>query len=685
MARDLQPLFSPSSVAVLGASNDPAKWGNWLARGALLGAHRRPVYLVNRNGGRVLGVETYTSLQSLPEAPELVVVAVPAAGFEEAVDSALAKGARAIVGITAGLGEGGGEALARERALVERVRSAGAMLLGPNCLGVFDSSSDLGLASNEFPPGSIGLISQSGNLALELGMLARPYGLGFSRFASIGNQADLDLAELVASYAVHEPTRLIAVYAEDFRDGRAFVDAVASAGKPVLLLTVGRTAASVRAAASHTGALVSDLAVVEAACRAAGAHMVATPGQLIDLAQGLLLARPMAGRRVAVLSDGGGHGAIACDAAAAVGLELPLLSGDLADRLASMLPPTASTVNPVDIAGGGEQDFFSYSRTARGVLESGEVDGLLMTGFFGGYSTYSDEFNERETDVAREIVRAVADTGRPVVAQSMYPATPPSQALREGGVPVYQTIESAAAALAALVERPAPAGAPVAPAADPQPLDAGYHGSRDLLERAGVPFVAARRAGTPGEVQQAADELGFPVVLKGLGMLHKSDAGGVVVGIPDAEALARELAGMQQRLAPPEFSVERMAPLADGVELIVGARRDARFGAVAMVGLGGVFAELFKDVAIGLAPLTADEAERLLRSLRGAALLGPARGREGVDVRAAAEAAAALSRLAAARPDIAEIEINPLLATPSGALALDARIIPATEGGADAG
>src|SRR3954470_25006403 len=560
MVRDLQPLFAPSSVAVLGASNDPAKWGNWLARGALQGAHRRPVYLVTRKGGEVLGVEAYASVEELPEAPELVVIAVPAAGFEEAVDSALAKGARAIVGITAGLGEGGGEALARERALVERVRSAGAMLLGPHCLGVFDASSDLGLASNEFPPGPIGLISQSGNLALELGLLARPYGLGFSRFASIGNQADLGLAEMVASYAAHEPTRLIAVYAEDFRDGRAFVDAAAAADKPVVLLTVGRSDASVRAAASHTGALVSDLAVVEAACRAAGANLVSTPGEMIDMAQALLGGRPMAGPRIAVLGDGGGHGAIACDTAAALGLELPVLSGETADRLAAMLPPTASTRNPVDIAGGGEQDFFSYSRVARGILESEEVDGLLMTGFFGGYSTYSDEFNERETDVAREIVRAVADTGRPVVAQSMYPATPPSQALREGGVPVYQTIESAAAALAALVERPAPAGAPVAPAADPQPLDAGYHGSRGLRERAGVPFVAARRAGTPGEVQQAADELGFPVVLKGLGMLHKSDAGGVVVGIPDAEALARELAGMQQRLAPPEFSVERMAP-----------------------------------------------------------------------------------------------------------------------------
>src|SRR5436305_11786906 len=203
MPRDLRPLFDPASVAILGASDDPAKWGNWLARGALRGAHRRPVYLVNRNGGEVLGERAYRSLAELPEAPELVVVAVPAGAFEQAVDDALTRGTRALVGITAGLGESGDEGRARERALVERVRAAGAVLLGPNCLGVFDASSDLGLASNEFPPGSIGLISQSGNLALELGILAEPYGLGFSRFASIGNQADLGLAELVASFADH--------------------------------------------------------------------------------------------------------------------------------------------------------------------------------------------------------------------------------------------------------------------------------------------------------------------------------------------------------------------------------------------------------------------------------------------------------------------------------------------------
>jgi acyl-CoA synthetase (NDP forming) len=685
MVRDLQPLFAPSSVAVLGASNDPAKWGNWLARGALQGAHRRPVYLVNRKGGEVLGVEAYASVEELPEAPELVVIAVPAAGFEEAVDSALAKGARAIVGITAGLGEGGGEAHAREQALVERVRAAGAMLLGPNCLGVFDASSDLGLASNEFPPGPIGLISQSGNLALELGLLARPYGLGFSRFASIGNQADLGLAEMVASYAAHEPTRLIAVYAEDFRDGRAFVDAAAAADKPVVLLTVGRSDASVRAAASHTGALVSDLAVVEAACRAAGANLVSTPGEMIDMAQALLGGRPMAGPRIAVLGDGGGHGAIACDTAAALGLELPVLSGETADRLAAMLPPTASTRNPVDIAGGGEQDFFSYSRVARGILESEEVDGVLMTGFFGGYSTYSDEFNERETEVARQIVAASRDTGRPVVSQSMYPDTPPSVTLREGGVPVYRTIESAAAALAALVERDPPAGAPQLPPVRAEPLPDGYFGARELLQAAGVPFVEARRVRTSGQAQHAAAELGYPVVLKALGMLHKSDLGGVVVGIADSDALAWEFGDMEERLVPPEFSVERMAPIGDGLELIVGARHDPRFGPVAIVGLGGIYAEVFRDVAVGLAPLTVEEAERMLRSLRGAALLGHVRGRRAVDLRAAAEAAAALSRLAAERPDVLEMEINPLLVTPDGALALDARVIPAMEGEVDAG
>src|SRR4249920_374959 len=675
MARDLEPLFAPRSVAIVGASDDPAKWGNWLGRGALRGEHRRPVYMVNRNGGTILDRPAYASLHDLPDAPELVVIAVPAAAFEQAVDDALAVGARALVGITAGLGELGPEAQARERALVERVRAAGAMLLGPNCLGVYDATSDLGLASNEFPPGSIGLISQSGNLALELGILARAADMGFSRFASVGNQADLDLAELVASFAAHEGTELIAVYAEDFSDGRAFVDAAAAASTPVILLTVGRSDASIRAALSHTGALVSDVSVVEAACRSAGAYLVSTPGEMIDLAQALLRARPLAGPRVAVIGDGGGHGAIACDVAATAGLELPLLSQELAGRLAASLPHTAATRNPVDLAGGGEQDFFSYARVARSVLESGEVDAVLLTGYFGGYSQYSDEFAGQEADVAREVARAAEESGRPLVAQTMYADSPTAAVLRAGSVPVYSSIESAVAVLAALLPRPPAPGSPELPAQRPLPELDGYFGARALLEAAGIEFVAARSVAAGGDVEAAAGELGYPVVVKALGRLHKSDVGGVVVGITGPDELRAAVADLRRRLDPPGFSVERMAPVHEGLELIVGAGRDPRFGPVAAVGLGGIYTEIFGDVAVGLAPLDVAEAERMLYSLRGAPLMAGARGRPPCDVRAAAEAAVALSRVAASHPEIAEIEINPLLVTPDGAVALDARVI----------
>ncbi len=676
MQRDLTALFDPSSVAIVGASDDPAKWGNWLARGALQGEHRRPVYLINHKGTPVLGHDTYRSISDLPSAPELVVVAVPAGAFEQTVDDALAIGARAFVGITAGLGESGGDAQERERLLVERVRAAGAILLGPNCLGVFDQSAELGICSNEFPAGQIGLISQSGNLALEMGIKAREYDLGFARFASLGNQADVDLAELVTSMGQHPETKLVAVYIEDFRDGRAFVDAAAACGKPVVVLTVGASAASARAAMSHTGAMVSGTAVVEAACEAAGAHLVHSPTELMDLAQALLQPLRRTGPRVAVVGDGGGHGAIACDQVDAAGLDLPVLSAGLSAAIAAGLPSTAATGNPVDLAGGGEQDFMSYANVTRALLDSGEVDAVLMTGYFGGYSQYSQEFLEREVEVAHAITAAVRASGRPMISQTMYSDEPTSDAMREGGVPTYRTIEAATAALLAIDQRPVAAGAPRMPVAGTEPLQVDYFGSRDMLERAGVAFVDAVEVRGRDEAQVAAGQLGFPVVVKALGMLHKSDAGGVAIGIADAAELERVVADMEERLAPASLSLERMAPLSDGVELIIGARRDSRFGPIAMVGLGGLYAEVLEDVAIGLAPLDQAGAVALLESLRGAAILHGARGRPPVDIAAAAAAAVALSRLAAARPDIAEIEVNPLLVTPDGALGLDARIIP---------
>jgi acetate---CoA ligase (ADP-forming) len=672
--RDLDALFAPRSVAVLGASGTPGKWGYILAEGALAGEHRRPAYFVNRNGSTVLGRPAHRSLDDLPGAPDLVAIAVPAAGFEDAVDAALAAGARAIVAISAGLGESGAEGRARERKVVERIRRAGAVLLGPNCLGVADTHAELSLVWAGFRAGAVGLISQSGNVAIEIAELLAGSGLGISRFASLGNQADLDATDLLESFAADARTRLIALYVEDFRDGRRFARAAraaVAAGKPVVLLSAGRSAAGARAARSHTGALVSDTHAIDAACRAAGVIRTTTPKQLADAAQALLAGRPLRGPRIAVMGDGGGHNAIAADAASLAGLELPALSEALSGQIAAMLPAHASAANPIDFAGGGEQDAMTFAQVAGALLAGGEVDGVVLTGYFGGYG------GEGELRAARELARIARESVAPLVVQTIYGDSAVAGALRDGGVPVYREIEAATGALEALRAQAAGPGPAIPPLPEPTggaPSD-GYWGARELVAAAGIAVIEGRRVRALEEAERAAGELQYPVALKAIGALHKSDAGGVVLDIPDADALRRAFAAVSDRLAPDELSVERMAPLGAGVELLVGTRRDPRFGPLVLVGVGGVHAEILRDFAVALAPVDAARARDLLLSLAGAALLTGARGRPPVDLAAAAEAIAALSRLGAARPDLEEIEMNPLLVTPDGAVALDARVI----------
>ena len=675
----LDALFAPASVAVVGASDDPVKWGHWLAIRALRGAHRRTVHLVNRRGGRVLGQPAHPRLADLPERPELVVLAVPAAALEASVADAIEAGARAIVAITGSErdGDAGG---ALDAAIAARARAAGVRLLGPNCLGVYDAESELELSSNDLPPGAIGLISQSGNLALEIGAKAELAGLGFSRFASLGNQADIEVAELVEAFADHAPTQAIAVYAEDFRDGRAFAAAAAravAAGKPVFVLAIEHTEATARAVRSHTGALASDGATIDAACAAAGIRRVRSPQELVDVAEAVLRLPPLRGRRIAVVADGGGHGGVAAGLVHDAGLDVPALGDALAARLRTFLPPAAAVANPVDLAGGGEQDVSSFASVTGALLDSGEVDGVLLSGYFGGYAEYGAGMDAAELAAAEGIAAAVARSGRPLVVHSMHPgAPPPLAALRAGGVPVHDAVERATRVLGALPP-PAARGVPHVPAPAAPVTDAGYAAMRSLLAAGGVPFVAAETVADADAdaAVAAAERVGFPVVLKALGVLHKSDAGGVVLGLRDAAALRAAVADVRRRLDPPALSVEAMAPLADGVELIAGARWDARFGPVVLAGLGGVHTETLGDVRLALGPLDAAGAESLLRSLRSAPLLLGARGRPPVDLAACAAAIAALSRVAAAHPELAELEVNPLLATPAGALALDARAV----------
>ncbi len=681
-ARDLRALFDPRSIAVLGATDTPGKWGFWLAQNALRSKDRRHVFLVNRSGRKLFGEQSYPSLADLPEPAELVVISIGADSFEQAVEDSLAAGARAIVAITAGLGELGGERLETERRVAERVRSAGAVLVGPNCLGLADTSTGVNLAYGAFVPGPVALVSQSGNLALELALVAAERGLGFSRFVSVGNQADLNVTELIADLAAHDETEVIAVYAEDFGDGREFVGATLAAheaGKPVVLLTVGSSRAGARAARSHTGALVSTSVAVDAACRAGGVLRVSTPREIVELAQGLLARHQPRGRRVGVAGDGGGHVALAADLIAEYGLEMPVLSAGLSEQIGSTLPSNAATANPVDLAGGGEEDFFNYARTVELLAGSGEVDAVMLTGYFGGYSEDEPELARIEAEVAGAMASAARRSEATLVVQSMYPASPTLQALRTARVPIYGDTRAAAQVLSRLVNRQPPTGLPKGTSL---PHQAGegqggvltYFEARKLLVAAGIEFIEAREAASPDTAREAAARFGYPVVLKALGATHKSDGGGVRLGISDPRELDEALGAMAARLAPESYSVERMAPLGSGIELLIGARHDHSFGPILLVGAGGLFAELLKDVAVALAPVTEDQAEALIRSLRIAPLLLGARGKTPLDVAAAARAAAALSRIAAEHPKLDEIEVNPLLVLPKGALALDARI-----------
>ena len=679
MSRNLGALFDPASIVVVGASTDPAKWGNAVALQALRGRDRHRVQLVNRSGGEILGTPTVPAVADLDGPIDLAVIAVPEAGFEDAVDDVLAKGARAIVAITAGLGEAGAAGRAREDALIARVRAAGAVLVGPNCLGLVDNTTATYLSSNQFVPGNVAVLSQSGNLAIELDRLLAARGMGISRFVSLGNQADVGLVELIDACSADPATSAIAVYVEDFRDGRGFVDAAAAAvaaGTPLVVLAAGASTAAARGAQSHTGSLTSDAAVITAACAVAGAIQVRTPRELVDVLLALQQAAGARGHRVAVLTDGGGHGVIACDVAEAAGLDVPALSESTQARLRDALWSQSYVGNPVDLAGAGEMDPDSYARAYAVLQACDEVDAILMTGYFGGYSSGEDGLTglgPAECAAAKQIA---ADIGnKPTAVQSIFPDAPACRILTDGMVPVFAAIEDAAAALAAVTVSPRAASVLALPA-PAQPVAAtDYTASRAEFAAAGIEFVAAREVRTAEELAAAADDLRPPYVLKALGLLHKSDAGGVVVGLASPAALLDAHARLVAMLDPPSFSVEEMADLKTGVELIVGARWDPRFGPTVLVGMGGTATEVLRDVQVALAPVDEAEAIHMIERLRTAPLLGEHRGRPAVDLAAAARAVARLSEYAAAHPEIAELEINPLLVSPSGATALDARIV----------
>lgn len=661
----------PSSVAVVGASDDSTKWGYWLASGALAGAHRRRVHFVNRRAGSVLGQPCAPSLSDLPEVPELVALSVPATHVPAVVDEALELGVRGFLGITTGIPD--------EHAVAERIRAHGARLLGANSLGIFDADTELRLAWGHFTAGSLAIVSQSGQLGSELAVLGANRGLGISRFLSIGNQSDAQAAELLGELADHSATEVVALYLESFTNGRVLFEALQAlraAGKPTLLLTVGASSASARLARSHTGALTSTMDVVDAACRAAGVYRVSTPSALIDTARAFSATSIPRGNRVAIVGDSGGQCGIAADVASAVGLTVPALGGPVAHWLDTTLPEGASRTNPVDLAGIGEQDLTNYASISEHLLDSDEVDAVVLTGYFGCYGADTACLHEDELAVARQLGEASRNSGTPLIVHTMAPDSDTSQVLWDSGVPAFGRVEDAVGVVAALGGLRVPSSVRSAPERTQSAgaLRAGYWAARDLLAGAGVQFPRAQIVRGVDDLVHAGTQLSAPYVLKAGWLEHKTEVGGVVVGIADLAALATTFEDMRARLGDGDYVLEELDARPAGVEILVGARRDPDFGPVVVVGAGGAEAEVHRDTALELAPVSASSARAMLERLRCAALLHGWRGKPSVDIEGLAAVVSTVSEVIEHHSDIAEIELNPVRVTPDGALAVDALV-----------
>jgi acetate---CoA ligase (ADP-forming) len=596
----------------------------------------------------------------------------------------------AAVVISAGFREAGDEGRAREAELRAWVAEAPLRLIGPNCLGWIRPERQLNLTFAAGAPlvGSLGFFSHSGALCTAILDWSREHSLGFSLFASLGNQADVNETDLIQALADDPQTRVILGYLEGVADGRAFFAALsaAAARKPCVLMKAGRSLEGARAVSSHTGALAGSDRAFDAAVRQAGALRVTSLEELFDVARALITGHTPPGRRVILVTNGGGLGILATDAARDAGLDVTPLPAPVQARLANVLPPHAATTNPVDLIGDATPSRYGDALHAL----AGESASLVVM--------LSPQAATDASGVGRAVLGATRDWPAPVLGVFAGGARvrPGVTALEEAGVPCYAFPERAVRALAhtvVLAERRRAPGAMTPPyGVDRAELTAACAGARaagrlGLLEGApllaayGIDVVPARLARSPAEAAEVTRSLGAPVAIKIVSpdITHKTDVGGVVLGLDSPEAAARATDAMLARIARtrPQARLDGVLvqPMAggDATELLLGMVRDPQFGPLVMLGFGGIFVEILGDTATRLAPVSAAEARAMLAELRMAPALQGFRGRPAADLDALAGTVSRFSHLAFEVPSLLELEINPLLAGPAGARALDVR------------
>jgi acyl-CoA synthetase (NDP forming) len=688
-------MLAPRSIAVVGASDTPTKIGGTPIDFQKQFGYAGALYPVNPKAELVQGLRAYPSLSAIGAPVDLVIIALPAAQAEGALAEAAALGVRGVLMFSSGFAEVGGDGVAAQARLTAIAQAAGVRLLGPNCLGFMNPAQQVYATFSPVPrtgrvkPGDIGIVSQSGAFGAYAYALARERGLGLSMWLTTGNEADISFADGI-EWLAHDPgTRVIMGYMEGCRDGPRLRRALATAhaaGKPVVIVKVGRTAIGAQAAASHTAALAGDDAVVDAVLREYGVHRARDINEFFGVAAGASIAGLPKGRSTGLFTLSGGVGVLMADEAVAAGLAVTPLS-DAAQATIRGWVPFAAPANPVDITGQVTNDSSLIERSATlmlndqhyhswvGFMAVGGMNEALVPVFQGLVRTLRAE----HPDTVLTLCTLMSPERRQQLeAMGCLVSTEPAEAVRTIG-----TLATLAERLAQPV--PAPALVPDSPIAVPAGTLTEPQGLA-LLSRAGVRTVPHRVVHDADAAVQAADALGYPVVLKIVSpdITHKSDVGGVALGLRDAAALRAACERMRNDVArhAPTARIDGLlvAPMVGGgVECILGIQRDPVFGPMVMFGLGGVFVETLGEVALRSAPLTPEAALDMVRSTRAWPLLAGARGRPPADVQALAEQIAALSRLAVAAGDsLASLDINPYLALPAdqgGGLALDAVVV----------
>lgn len=696
VGRGMDALFKPRSIAIFGASDDVTKIGGRPLQFLQKYGYAGGIYPINRKAGLVQSLPAYASLDDVPEAPELAVVAVPPAGVLDAVKDCARRGVKAAVILSAGFSEMGEEGSRLQAQIGDVGRATGMRVVGPNCLGAIGvpdkciATFSVALESSFPVAGPVGIVSQSGNLGSFTLRLAGERGLGVSRMLTTGNECDVDIADAIASLAADPGTSVILCCMETCRDGTKLTQAMAmarEAGKPLVVLKVGVSEAGSEAAASHTGALACSDAVFDAVLRNGGAIRVPSIEQLLEVGHALSVvgpARVPGGHRVAVLTASGGFGVLLADAASAQGLALPKLAAQTQERILSVVPFAAPS-NPVDMTAQVSSRPEVLAQVLDAVARDVSCDALILQSANAFHvprlrDVFLAALEQVRKDHPSRLILLCARAPQDVRAT-----------LNAMGFPVVEGIDAACATLAALLRFGArDAARAAATAIERVPLAveafATEASAKAVLAEAGLPVPREAIAANSDEALAAARTMGFPLVLKIVSpdIAHKTEVGGVFVGVRSEAQLLEEYGNLLARVAQKAPGARIAGVLVaqmvqGGVELILGTKKDPMFGPMVMVGLGGIFAEIFKDVALQPAPVDEAQATAMLQSLKAFALLDGARGRPKADVPAAAKAIAALSRFAVRHGDsVSEIDINPLVVLDlgRGAHALDALLVP---------